>query len=103
MRRLEKLTINFVWPKYSPYASNKGEHLLYEGQNLNYHDLLFPMQKAKKKPMAEVDPASLDLDLKELNSKLTVLSVEDPPVRESGSKVADVDELVSKLKEAGVV
>lgn len=61
------------------------------------------MQKAKKKPLAEVDPASLDVDLKELNSKLTVLSVEDPPVREAGSKVADVDELVSKLKEAGVV
>ena len=60
-------------------------------------------QKAKKKPMEEVDPASLDLDLKDLNSRLTVLSVEDPPVREAGSKVADVDELVSKLKEAGVV
>ena len=47
--------------------------------------------------------ASLNIDLKELNSKLTVLSVEDPPVREAGTKVADVDELVSKLKEAGVV
>lgn len=50
-----------------------------------------------------MDPASLNLDLKELNSRLTVLSVEDPPVREAGSKVADVDELVSKLKDAGVV
>jgi electron transfer flavoprotein beta subunit len=53
--------------------------------------------------LAEVDPASLDVDLKEFSSKLTVVSVEDPPVREAGSKVADVDELVSKLKEAGVV
>lgn len=53
--------------------------------------------------MEVVDPASLDVDLKELNSKLTVLSVENPPVREAGSKVADVDELVSKLKEAGVI
>ncbi len=52
--------------------------------------------------MDEIDPASLDVDLKDLN-RLTVLSVEDPPVRESGSKVADVDELVSKLKDAGVV
>lgn len=30
-----------------------------------------------------------------------VLSVEDPPVREAGITVADVDELVSKLKEKG--
>lgn len=65
--------------------------------------LLLSAQKAKKKPLAQVDPASLNLDLKEMNSKLTVLSVEDPPVREAGSKVADVDELISKLKEAGVV
>ena len=43
------------------------------------------------------------MDLKELNSKLEVLSVENPPVREAGSKVADVDELISKLKDAGVV
>lgn len=60
-------------------------------------------QKAKKKPMAQVDPASLGLDLKDLNSRLTVVSVEDPPVREAGSKVADVDELISKLKEEGLV
>ena len=53
--------------------------------------------------MAELDPSSLDVDLNDLTTRLTVLSVEDPPVREAGSKVADVDELVSKLKEAGVV
>ncbi len=41
--------------------------------------------------------------MKDLTSRLTVQSVEDPPVREAGSKVADVDELVSKLKDAGVV
>lgn len=46
---------------------------------------------------------SLDLDLKDLTSRLSVISVEDPPVREAGSKVADVTELVSKLKDAGVV
>jgi hypothetical protein len=28
---------------------------------------------------------------------------EDPPVREAGSKVENVDELITKLKEAGVV
>ena len=53
--------------------------------------------------MAQVDPASLNVDIKDLTSRLTVVSVEDPPVREAGSKVADVDELISKLKEAGVV
>jgi hypothetical protein len=30
-----------------------------------------------------------------------VLSVEDPPVREAGAKVADVDELLSRLKALG--
>ena len=30
-----------------------------------------------------------------------VVSVEDPPVREAGQTVADVDELVSKLKDKG--
>lgn len=66
---------------------------------------LFPVsfQKAKKKPQAQVDVATLDLDLKNLTSRLSVISVEDPPVREAGSIVADVDELVSKLKDAGVV
>jgi hypothetical protein len=29
------------------------------------------------------------------------LSVEDPPVRQAGSLVADVEELVTKLKEKG--
>ena len=50
-----------------------------------------------------MDLASLGLDLKDLTGRLSVVSVEDPPVREAGSKVADVDELISKLKEAGVV
>ena len=30
-----------------------------------------------------------------------VVSVEDPPVREAGQTVADVDELVGKLKDKG--
>ena len=32
---------------------------------------------------------------------LQVVSVEDPPVREAGQIVTDVDELVGKLKEKG--
>ena len=61
------------------------------------------LQKAKKKPLATVDPESLGVNVEDLAGRQEVLSVEDPPVREAGSKVADVDELVSKLKEAGVV
>ena len=76
---------------------------MYESLFSSYFLILVSLQKAKKKPQAQVDVTSLDLDLKDLTSRLTVVSVEDPPVREAGSKVADVDELVSKLKEAGVV
>ena len=53
--------------------------------------------------MAKIDPKDLGIDPAYYQQKTTVLSVEDPPTREAGSKVADVDELVSKLKEAGVV
>ena len=74
---------------------------------LSYDKILvsffFPLQKAKKKPLAKVDPKELGVDPTHYQKKLNVLSVEDPPTREAGSKVADVDELVSKLKEAGVV
>ncbi len=65
--------------------------------------LSFPLQKAKKKPLTTLDPGSLGVDIADLTSRQEVLSVEDPPVREAGSKVANVDELISKLKEAGVV
>ena len=61
---------------------------------------LLPQQKAKKKPLATMNPNDLGVDIK---PRLTVLSVEDPPEREAGSKVADVDELVAKLKDVGVI
>ena len=38
-----------------------------------------------------------------VEARLQVLSVEEPAQREAGSKVADVEELVSRLKEAGCV
>ena len=41
-----------------------------------------------------------DLGL-DLSPRIEVVSVVDPPVREAGAKVADVDELVDKLKAAG--
>ena len=39
--------------------------------------------------------------IKCINQVCQVVSVEDPPVREAGQSVADVDELVGKLKEKG--
>merc|ERR1719411_2526533 len=33
--------------------------------------------------------------------RIEVLTVEDPPVREAGAKVADVEELVAKMKDKG--
>jgi len=56
------------------------------------------IMKAKKKPMKKMSPKDLGIDTK---SHIEVVSVEDPPQREAGSKVADVDELIAKLKEAG--
>ena len=56
------------------------------------------IMKAKKKKIDKMTPQDLGV---ETNGRIEVLSVEDPPVREAGSKVADVDELISKLKEKG--
>merc|ERR1711936_1024701 len=56
------------------------------------------IMKAKKKKVAKVKPADLGVDMA---PRIQVVSVEDPPVREAGAKVADVDELVSKLKDKG--
>ncbi len=59
------------------------------------------IMKAKKKPIAEMSAADLGVDLK---PRLTVLSVSEPPPRRSGTKVADVAELVDRLKnEANVL
>lgn len=56
------------------------------------------LQKAKKKPMTVVSPTDLNIDI---SPRLKILDVTDPPTREAGSKVADVDELIAKLKETG--
>mmetsp|Transcript_46755 Transcript_46755/g.109055 ORF Transcript_46755/g.109055 Transcript_46755/m.109055 type:complete len:256 (-) Transcript_46755:29-796(-) len=53
------------------------------------------LMKAKKKPLEAIDAASLGVDLA---PRLQVLQVEEPPARKGGAKVADVDELISKLK-----
>jgi len=56
------------------------------------------IMKAKKKKVAKMTPADLGVDM---TPRIEVISVEDPPVREAGQTVADVDELVAKLKEKG--
>lgn len=56
------------------------------------------IMKAKKKKIAKMQPAELGVDL---TSRLEVVRVDEPPQRLAGMKVETVDDLVSKLKEAG--
>ena len=58
------------------------------------------IMKAKKKLISTVTPESLGVDI---SSRLMRLKASDPPKRAAGIKVADVAELVSKLKSAGVI
>ena len=59
------------------------------------------IMKAKKKPIDEKAPADLGVDIA---PRLTTLKVEEPPKRQAGVKVADIAELVDKLRnEAGVI
>ena len=57
------------------------------------------IMKAKSKPMAQKTPADYGVDIA---PRLKTLKVEEPAKRQAGVKVADVDELVSKLKTLGV-
>ncbi|KAH9922598.1 electron transfer flavoprotein beta subunit [Fomitopsis serialis] len=57
------------------------------------------IMKAKKKPIEKLSPADLQVDLTPL---LETLKVAEPPKRQGGAKVESVDELVAKLKEAGI-
>jgi electron transfer flavoprotein beta subunit len=59
------------------------------------------IMKAKKKPLEVVKPEALGVDVA---PRLKILKVQEPPRRGAGVKVADVKELVSKLKnEAKVI
>jgi len=58
------------------------------------------IMKAKKKKIAKMKPGDCGVELK---PHFEVLEVADPPVREAGIKVEDVDSLLGKLKEAGRV
>ncbi|WP_242185536.1 electron transfer flavoprotein subunit beta/FixA family protein [Sphingomonas sp. CARO-RG-8B-R24-01] len=57
------------------------------------------IMKAKSKPMAQKTPADFGVDV---SPRLTTLKVVEPAKRSAGVKVADVDELVAKLKTMGV-
>jgi len=57
------------------------------------------IMKAKSKPMANKTPADYGVDT---TPRLKTLKVTEPPVRQAGIKVPDVDALVAKLKEMGV-
>jgi len=56
------------------------------------------IMKAKKKPLEKKTPSDLGVDIK---PRIKVLSVADPPTREAGAKVENVDELLGKLKDLG--
>ena len=59
------------------------------------------IMKAKKKPLETITPQDLGVDVA---ARLKTLKVAEPPARSAGVKVADVAELVSKLKnEAKVI
>jgi len=59
------------------------------------------IMKAKKKPLEEITPEDLGVDI---SPRLEIVKVAEPPVRQGGGKVESVDELVEKLKnEAKVI
>ena len=59
------------------------------------------IMKAKKKPLDRLAPEALEVDI---SPRLKTLSMCEPPKRATGIKVADVTELVARLKnEAGVI
>ena len=59
------------------------------------------IMKAKKKPLENIKPEALGVDIA---PRLATLKVEEPPKRGAGVKLADVAELVDKLKnEAKVI
>ena len=58
------------------------------------------IMKAKKKPLEVLDPVSLDVSLE---PSIKVLNVSAPPPRQSGVMLEDASQLVSSLKEKGLL
>ncbi|KAI8986177.1 electron transfer flavoprotein beta subunit [Trametes punicea] len=57
------------------------------------------IMKAKKKPIQKLTPADLGVELTPI---LESVKVTEPPKRVGGGKVENVDQLIAKLKEAGI-
>ena len=57
------------------------------------------IMKAKSKPLDTKTPADYGVDTA---PRIKTLKVTEPPVRQAGVKVADVDELVAKIKALGI-
>jgi electron transfer flavoprotein beta subunit len=57
------------------------------------------IMKAKSKPLANKTPADYGVDT---SPRLKTLKVSEPPMRQAGIKVPDVDTLVAKIKELGI-
>ncbi|WP_347267028.1 electron transfer flavoprotein subunit beta/FixA family protein [Paracoccus sp. (in: a-proteobacteria)] len=58
------------------------------------------IMKAKKKPLDEKTAGDYGVDV---SPRLEIVSTREPEGRKAGIKVASVDELIGKLKEAGVI
>jgi electron transfer flavoprotein beta subunit len=58
------------------------------------------IMKAKKKPLDEKTPADYGVDV---SPRLEIVSTTEPEARKAGEIVGSVDDLVSKLKEAGAI
>uniref|UniRef100_A0A0B6YS36 Electron transfer flavoprotein subunit beta n=1 Tax=Arion vulgaris TaxID=1028688 RepID=A0A0B6YS36_9EUPU len=58
------------------------------------------IMKAKKKPLVKKTPTDFGVDV---TARQTILKVEEPAVRQAGSKLASAEELVTKLREAGLI
>ena len=58
------------------------------------------IMKAKKKPMDERTPADYGVDV---SPRLEIVSTTEPEARKAGEILGSVDELVTKLKEAGAI
>ena len=54
------------------------------------------IMKAKKKPLTKLKPQDLGID--KIENKLEILKIEEPPIRQAGVKVDNVDQLIEKLK-----
>ncbi|MEM6476640.1 MAG: electron transfer flavoprotein subunit beta/FixA family protein [Pseudomonadota bacterium] len=57
------------------------------------------IMKAKKKPLATKTPEDFGVDIA---PRLTTTNVAEPPVRQAGEKVEDVEQLVEKIRALGI-